>query len=175
MVTNHKKPEAINELSKRITIAKFLDQFPTYLKELLDTNNVALSYVIHTTAEVPATLTALIALKTCSATHTNMMDELISYTPHDGPSFGSDNARVYTLLSSTLLGTSAMASISRYQRIRNGREAFLSLITHNMGSSKWEKTVELAENVLRSRIWNGKMHDTQLKSILDVIRKPTTI
>ena len=32
MVTNHKKPEAMNELSKRFTIAKFLDQFPTYLR-----------------------------------------------------------------------------------------------------------------------------------------------
>ena len=32
MVTNHKKPEAMNELSKTFTIAKFLDQFPTYLR-----------------------------------------------------------------------------------------------------------------------------------------------
>ena len=63
MVTNHKKPEAMNELSKTFTIAKFLDQFPAYLKELLGINNVALSYVIHTTAEVPAALPALIALK----------------------------------------------------------------------------------------------------------------
>ena len=136
MVTNHKKPEAMNELSKTFTIAKFLDQFPTYLRDLLGTNNVALSYVIRTTAEVPTTLPALTALKTWSAPHTNMMDDLISYTPHDGPSFGSDNARVYTLLSSTLSGTSVMASINRYQSIRNGREASLSLITHNMGSSK---------------------------------------
>lgn len=48
-----------------------------------------------------------------------------------------------------------MASITRYQRSRNGRQAYLDLVTHNMGSAKWE-TVEAAESVLTMRVWNGK-------------------
>ena len=49
-----------------------------------------------------------------------------------------------------------MSSITRYQRTRNGRDAYLSLVTHNMGSLKWEKITETAEAVLSSRLWNGK-------------------
>ena len=101
MVTNHRKPEALGELSKTFTVGKFLDQFPTYLREVL-----------------------------------GRMEELIRYTPHTGPAYESDNARVYALLLSALSSSSAMASITRYQRTRNGREAYPSLVTHNMGSSK---------------------------------------
>ena len=49
-----------------------------------------------------------------------------------------------------------MASISRFQRTCNGRDAYLDLVTHNMGSAKWEKTIETAENIVNTRIWNGK-------------------
>ena len=51
-----------------------------------------------------------------------MMEELVMYTPHTGLAYESDNARVYTLLSATLSGASFVASITRYQRNRNGWE-----------------------------------------------------
>ena len=49
-----------------------------------------------------------------------------------------------------------MTSITRHQRRRDGRGAYLDLVIHNMGPAKWEKTVELAEGVLSNRIWNGR-------------------
>lgn len=56
-----------------------------------------------------------------------------------------------------------MASITRHQRSRDGRQAYLDLVTHNLGSAKWEKTVEAAEQVLSSRVWNGKNSRYPLK------------
>jgi len=34
MVENHKEPDALPELSKSFTVQKFLDQLPTYLREI---------------------------------------------------------------------------------------------------------------------------------------------
>lgn len=92
MVTNHKKPEPLGDLSKTFTVTKFLDQFPSYLREVLGTNNVALSYVIRETMDPPVILPALIPLRTWSLPHTSVMEELIKYTPHTGPAYESDNA-----------------------------------------------------------------------------------
>lgn len=72
-----------------------------------------------------------------------MMEELISFLPHTEPTFEADNAKVYAPLCASLSSTSVMSSISRFQRTRkNGRDAYFDLVTHNMGSSKWEMTVE---------------------------------
>ena len=80
------------------------------------------------------------------------MKELIICTPHTGPSYEADNAEVFSILSKALTGTSAMSSITRFQRARNGRSAYLDLVMHHMGSSKWKKMVEVAEIFLSQRI-----------------------
>lgn len=49
-----------------------------------------------------------------------------------------------------------MASIMQYQRRRDSCRAYKDLVTHYMGLAKWEKTVEQAESVLSSGVWNGK-------------------
>ena len=84
------------------------------------------------------------------------MEELIAYTPHTSPGFDTDNAQLYSLLATHLGNTSAMASITQYQRRRNGRGAYMDLVTHYMGSAKWEKTVKSAEKLISTRVWNGK-------------------
>lgn len=163
MVKNHNEPEALPEIGKTFTIMKYLDQLPTHLREMLGVAHVPLAYVIRSTVEVPNPLPALVTDKPWSEGKTSIMDELISYFPHEGPAFEADNAQVFNLLAAALSGTSALASITRHQRSRNGREAYLDLVTHNLGSAKWEKTVEAAEQVLSSRIWNGKNSRYPLK------------
>lgn len=163
MVDNHTEPESLDQISKSFTVMKFLDQFPTYLRELHGVSKVALSYIIRENENPPNPLPALVANRPWGGENTSMMDELIINTPHTGPSFDADNARVFAILSKVLTGTNAMTSITRFQRTRNGRGAYLDLVAHNMGSAKWEKLVELAELVLNTRIWNGKNSRYPLK------------
>lgn len=155
-VENHNGPESLPEIGKSFTVMKFLDQLPTYLRDVNGVAGVALSYVIRDTVARPQQMPALLNDKPWSEDHTSVMDELVSYMAHDGPTYESDNAAVFRILSNALSGTSAMTSITRYQRTRNGRGAYLDLVTHNMGSAKWEKTVEQAEQLLSSRVWNGR-------------------
>lgn len=84
------------------------------------------------------------------------MNELVAHTPHTGPGFGADNTQLFSLLATHLGNTSAMALITQYQRRRDGRSAYLDLVTHYMGSAKWEKMVKSAKKLMATRIWNGK-------------------
>ena len=156
MVENHNDPESLPEILKSYSIMKYLDQLPTHLSDVLGVSKVALSYVIREDVTPPNPLPNLIASKPWSDGKTSLMEELIEYTPHTGPGFDADNAQLYSLLATHLRNTSAMASITQYQRRRNGREAYLDLVTHYMGSAKWEKTVESAEKLMATRVWNGK-------------------
>ena len=98
MIDNHKSRQDMLEINKSFNINKFLDQLPTYLRELLGVSNVALLSVIRDDFTVPENFLPLIANVRWSAPHNNMMDELIRYTPHTGPSYNSDNARVLVFL-----------------------------------------------------------------------------
>ena len=156
MVTNHEEPDSLPSISKAFTVVKFLDQLPTYLRELHGVSQVSLSYLIREDATPPNPLPPLLPNVPWSNDRNSIMDELIQFTPHDGPNYEADNARLFGILSKELSGTSSMASITRFQRRRDGRGAYMALVTHNLGTNKWEKMVEQAESTLSTRIWNGK-------------------
>ena len=59
MVDNHNEPESLPEISKSYTIMKFLDQFPTYLREMLGVSKVALSYVVRDDPDPPMPIAPL--------------------------------------------------------------------------------------------------------------------
>ena len=163
MIDNHNEPEQLPDISKTYSTMKFLDQLPTYLCEVMGVNKVPLAYVIRDNVTPVNPLPPLIdnvqgitTAKPWSEQHESLMEELIAFLPHTGPGYLADNAQLFNLLATQLGNTSAMASITQYQRRRDGRGAYKDLVTHYMGSAKWEKTVEQAESVLSSRIWNGK-------------------
>ena len=132
-VENHHDPELLPEISKSFSVMKFLDQLPTYLLDVMGVSGVALSYVIRENATPPAVLPALLDNKPWSDGHSSVMEELVAFTKHEGPSFKADNAYIFRILSNALSGTSAMTSITRHQRNRDGRSAYHDFVTHNMG------------------------------------------
>lgn len=157
MIENHTEAGSLPELSKSFTVQKFLDQFPTLLREMLGVTKVSLAYVIREEGVVrPVVLPALQAGKPWGRDNEDLMGELIAYTPHSGPAYQADNARVYNLLVNALAGTSALASTTRHQNRRDGRGAYLDLVMHHLSTAKWEKTVSFAEKLLAERKWNGK-------------------
>jgi hypothetical protein len=68
-------------------------------------------------------------------------------------------------------GTSFESSIKTFQKSRNGRGAYLALCQHNLGSSKWDKIIEDAENYTMKREWNGKNPRFNLRSHINKTRE----
>lgn len=160
IVSSNTQPESLPELSRSYSIMKLLDQFPGFLRESLGVRKVPLSYVIRTNN---TNLGPLGAQVPWSYGMNSMTEELIAHLPLSGPGYQEDNALVFTYLMQSLANSQHLASITRFQASRDGRAAYLSLVMHNMGSSKWEKMVENAERCLNQRIWNGKNHRYPLK------------
>jgi hypothetical protein len=144
-VDNHDDPDSMPPISKTFGIMKMLEHFPTYLESKLGTSGVALAYVIRESEARPVPLPNQELQKPWSVGFESLVEELIAYAEHTGPTFKTDNATVFCLLQDALAGTQHISLIKPYQRKRDGRGAFLALKLHNLGNSKWEKVIEVAE------------------------------
>ena len=109
---------------------------------MLVVSKVAISYVVQDDPNSHVPLPPLQPNLICSLENFIIMDELVAYTPHTSLSYEADNAQVYNLFAKYLSGNNSITSITRHQRQRYGRSVFLDLVTHNIGSSKWKKTIE---------------------------------
>lgn len=162
LVKDHKEPDSIKSISKSFTIMKALDQLPGYLREVIGVQGVALSYVIRENP-TPGNVPALAANKATSANYSSIMDELIDHCPHIGAGFAEDNAAVLQVIVEMTKDTSHASSVKPHVSKRDGRAAYLALTQHNMGNSKFEELVNAAEQMVLTRIWNGKNARYSLK------------
>ena len=112
---------------------------------MLGVNKVALAYLIRDNPALsertpPEALPELIggnAPKPWCTENESLMEKIVVFTPHMGPSNDADKAQLYSILATHLGNTTALASITRLARRRNGRkDAHKDLITHYMGSAK---------------------------------------
>ena len=170
LVSEHEDPEKLPVVSKSFGIMKAIDLLPSHLREGLGVRKVALSYVIRTTV-APAPIPVQANNSPTSADYDSIMDELIDFTPHTDDAYTEDNAKVYQILQDMVSGTSFESSIKTFQRSRNGRGAYLALCQHNLGSSKWDKIIEDAENYTMKREWNGKNPRFNLRSHINKTRE----
>lgn len=154
-IDEHLDPENLQPVSKTFGIMKALDVIPVHLRERLGTKKVALSYVIRPNA-TPVAIEPLETDRITSQNYESLMDELVARTPHAGAEFAEDNAKVYQIIQDLVQGTSHESSIKTHRRGRDGRAAYLSLVQHNMGSSKWDTIIDQCENYLLRTEWNGK-------------------
>ena len=120
---------------------KILDVVPVHLRERLETKTVALSYVIRENV-TPVTIEPLETNCITSEGFELLMDELVARTPHRGAEYVEDNAKIYQVIQDLVQDTSHESSIKAHRRARDGRVAYLSLVQHNMWSSKWVKIID---------------------------------
>ncbi len=163
-VDNHDDPDSMPPISKTFGIMKMLEHFPTYLESKLGTSGVSLAYVIREMAIAPTPLPRQAHGKPWSNVHDSLVEELIDYAEHSGPTYKTDNATVYRILQDSLAGTQHISSIKPFQSRRDGRGAYEALMLHNLGNSKWEKVIEVAETYVNNRSWDGKNARFSIKS-----------
>ena len=154
-INEHREPEQMPQISKTFGIMKALDMFPIHLRERIGTRKIALAYVIRGSA-TPEPLEALQANSITSPNYDSLMDELIARAPHAGTEFNEDNAKVYQVLQDLVAGSSHESSIKSFRKARDGRGAYLALVQHNLGSSKWDRIIDSCESYLLQNEWNGK-------------------
>ena len=77
---------------------------------------------------------------------------------HDHPLYKSDNASVYSMLEEATRGTQYASTIKAHSRTKNGRSAWLAMISSHAGTDKWEKLQKDKLNFMSQTKWNGKVY-----------------
>ena len=170
LMDDHEDPEKLPQVSKTFGIVKAMDLVPSHLRDRLGVRKVPLSYVIRDVV-APGDAPLPAARMPTAQNFNSISDELIHYTPHSGDEYAEDNAKVFQILQDMVAGTSYETSVKSYQRRRDGRGAYLALLQHNLGSSKWDKILEDAETYVSKREWNGRNQRFSLKSHINKHRE----
>ena len=86
----------------------------------------------------------------------SVFDELIERVSHTHPLYKSDNSYVYSLLEESTRGSIYASSIKSYSRSKDGRAAYIALVSSHAGDDKWEKLQKDKMKFLMNTKWNGK-------------------
>jgi hypothetical protein len=159
-LSDESKPD-VPVLTKHITPLKWVESFKDCLLRTFGVRTCPLLYVIRdNTAVVPDENDPLIPGSSFGSSG-SVLDELISRLSHTDPLFKSDNSTVYSLLEEATRGTIYAPSIKPYARRKDGRSAWLSMISSHAGADKWEKLQQERLSFLINTQWNGRQYSLE--------------
>jgi hypothetical protein len=87
--------------------------------------------------------------------------ELISRLAHGDVLYRSDNKTVYLKLEGACRSTSVESTVKAFSRTQDGRGAFLALIDHHAGDSKYRAISRKRMNLLTNIKWNGRNYSLE--------------
>ena len=157
-------------LSKNCPPLKWCESMKHYLFNTFGVRKIPLTYIIRDNADVapeapPAgqnpdpsvTYDPLVADRTYGNSGT-VLGDLIDRASHTHVLFKTDNAQVYSLIEQAARTSSFLSTIKSFEKRKNGRGAWLALITAHVGDSKWEEILADNNKWLINARWNGKKY-----------------
>jgi hypothetical protein len=141
--------------TKALPIIKWAEAFRDYLHQMIGVRTIPLAYVIRPAIAVPV-IGVISAGAPHSFEHEAIEIELIARASHAHPLYREDNSTVYYKLEEATRATSYAASITPFQRTKNGREAWLALTNQYAGKDKREAEIKRQEQLLHTRLWKGQ-------------------
>ena len=101
-----------------------------------------------------------------SIVHGSVEAELMAHALHDHALFRDDNALVYYYIEEATRSTTYAASIKPFQRAKNGRGAFLAMISQYAGEDKWRALIKESEDLLHNQRWKGQQSNYSLERFI---------
>ena len=144
------------KLTKGLAVYKWLESVRNHLNQVIGVRNAPLSYVIRERAEVDPVPDALEDGEPFTAATGSVEGEMIARLSHRHALYKSDNGQVFDVIEVALRGTSISPSIAQFRRSRDGRSAYLALISQHAGRDVWDKLQRDAEHKLQNVKWNGQ-------------------
>lgn len=145
----------VPKVTKNLAITRWSESFNDFMNQVYGSRDTPLSYVIRPSVDVPVPAPDLLNNQPHSAQHGSVEGELIARLSHTHPVFRDDNKAVYLHLEVATRGTVYSASITPFCRTKDGRSAYMALISQHAGVDKWERELKSNENFLKTRFWKG--------------------
>ena len=136
---------------------KVIRWVPTFLNMLENTHGARgpLQYVLREDPNVPPEASDPLEPDAYYGASGSLIDELIARLPHTGPIYKSDNAAVYMKIEEAARGTSCESTIKAFSRRKDGRGAYLALISNHAGEVKYRAIAKKRQNLLQNIKWTG--------------------
>lgn len=144
------------KLTKALAVYKWLESVRNHLNQVIGVRYAPLSYVIRETATVDPVPPVLMLDEPFAEINGSVEGEMIARLSHTHPLFKSDNGQVFDVIEAALRGTSISPSIAQFRKTRNGRDAYLALVSQHAGRDVWDKLQREAEHKLQNVKWNGQ-------------------
>ena len=150
-------------LSKNNPPLKWCESFKNFLYATFGLRKVPLLYVIREKAEVTpeggadpnATYDPLQPGKAYGSSG-SVLQDLILRLSHEHSLFKTDNATVYGFIEEATRGSSYAHTIKSYSRTKDGRSAWLAIITSHVVINQWERIEKDNTSWFLNAQWNGK-------------------
>ena len=167
------KPE-VPVLHKNSTPLKWIESFKDCLFRTYGIRKTPLLYVVREDDEVPDEGDDPLTAGKAYGESGSVLDELIKRLDHDDPLFKSDNAAVYGMLEKATRGTVYASTIKPFSRTKDGRSAWLAMVSSHAGTDKWEQLFKERSKFLMNIKWNGQAKIVALEAeIKEVKQEPT--
>ena len=108
-----------------------------------------LRYVIRKNAVVEGDLPALAENQPCTKINGSVRADMVVCYTHDHPLYREDSSMLFEILDKIFQNTPFYLSLKLYQDQRDGRNAYLTIISHYAGEDKWEKELKKNKDFLQ--------------------------
>ena len=148
-------------LQKNSSPLKWIESFKDFLYRSYGVRTCPLSYVIRESVDVPLEADDPLNAGEAFGQSGSVVDKLIARLTHNDPLYKSDNAKVYSLLEEATRGGVYAPTIKPYARRKDGRAAWLAMVTSHAGQDKWEQLQKDKNKFLMNTKWNGRNYSLE--------------
>lgn len=156
-------------LSKNNPPLKWCESFKNFLYASFGVRKVPLLYIIRNNvavtpemgADVEGTYDPLQEGKSFGSSG-SVLEDLIARSSHTHPLFKSDNAVVYGYIEEAARTSTFAHTIKSYARTKDGRGAWLAIVTSHVGVNQWEKIARDNTAWLINTKWTGKGYSLEI-------------
>jgi len=133
------------EFKKETKWKTFKEGLLAYLNALKGKHNIPLAYIIKENENPQA-----------NQAYQTEHHRLIALTPLIGVEYDEDNGRVFDILKSLLVNGPAWTWMRAYNNTRNGRQAWISLVTHFEGDARRDRVKDMAYASIAAARYHGE-------------------
>ena len=148
-------------LTKNNTPLKWIESFKDCLFRTYGVRKTPLLYVIRDAATPPSEVDDPLVAGKAYGSSGSILDELIARLDHDDPLFKSDNASVYSMMEEATRGSVYASTVKPYSRKKDGRSAWMAMVSSHAGKDKWEQLQKDRSKFLMNTKWNGRNYSLE--------------
>lgn len=150
---------ALPKISKNLGITLWVDSFEMHLHRMKGCRDVPLAYVLRPQA-IPDPPDTRVNRRPYGTAGGSVIGELILRASHAHEMYTHDNNRVFEFIEEALRTTQYSSTLAGFKRSKDGRGAWLAILSQHAGRDKWEKEFKKHRDFITTFKWKGTTNMT---------------